>query len=260
MEPPSLLAELTRLLARTAPRAPISLRLCQAFTEILAVDGAAITVGVASPGRIVLCATDDPAAGVEDAQDILSEGPSLDASRTGLAVSGLTLVEQRVRWPLLAELLDTRGLHLSLHAFPVRPESAVLGVVCAYQNAERALAVSPDDAQFLANALGVALLGDLESHTLSDERWAVRDRVDQATGMVMAQLKVRPEDAAAVLRAHAFAHSATMETVSGWVLDRVLDFSDSGSSDTDDSDTGSTFTDNSETDSIDSNGIDGTQP
>jgi hypothetical protein len=107
----------------------------------------------------------------------------------------------------------------------------VLGVVSVYQVDERGLAVSPDEAQFLANALGVALLGHLDSDTASEERWAVRDRFDQATGMVVAQLRVRPEDAAAVLRAHAFAHATTLETVSLWVLTRTLDFSDRDGSD-----------------------------
>ena len=230
-QPHPLLAQLTRVLARTGAGAPIALRLCSAFTEILAADGAVITVGLASPDRIVLCATDDPASRVEDAQEVLREGPSLDAYRTGVAVTGLSLAEQRIRWPMLAEMLETRGPQLSLHAFPVRPEASVLGVVCVYQTVERALAVSSEEAQFLANALGVALLGDLDARSLSDERWAARDRVDQATGMVVAQLRVRPEDAAAVLRAHAFAHATTLEAVSAWVLDRTLDFSDTESSD-----------------------------
>jgi hypothetical protein len=230
-QPNPLLAQLTRVLARTEPMAPISMRLCRAFTEIVSADGASITVGIASPDRIVLCVTDDPAAGVEDAQEVLREGPSLDAYRTGLAVTGLSLEEQRLRWPMLVEMLDSRGPQLSLHAFPVRPEATVLGVVCIYQSVARALAVSGDEAQFLANALGVALLGDLDSHSLTEERWSVRDRVDQATGMVVAQLKVEPDDAVAVLRAHAFAHATTLETVSNWVLDRDLDFSDTDSSD-----------------------------
>ena len=37
-QPRLLLAELTRVLARTAPKAPISLRLCLAFTELIAAD------------------------------------------------------------------------------------------------------------------------------------------------------------------------------------------------------------------------------
>lgn len=230
-EPNPLLARLTRGLARTESRRPMAMRLCLAFNEIVAADGGSITLGFSPPERITLCATDDPAARVEDAQDVLREGPSLDAFRTGAAVSGLSLAEQRHRWPMLSDLLDGRGAAISLHAFPVRPDATVVGVVCVYQTGERRLAVSEDDAQFLANAVGVALLGHLDSATVSDERWAIRDRIDQATGMVVAQLRVEPSDAVAVLRAHAFAHSTTVATVSSWVLSRDLDFSDTESAD-----------------------------
>src|SRR4051794_9133540 len=230
-EPNPLLARLTRGLARTESRRPMAMRLCLAFNEIVAADGGSITLGFSPPERITLCTTDDPAARVEDAQDVLREGPSLDAYTSGAAVSGLTLTQQRVRWPMLSDMLDERGSPLSLHAFPLRPDTAVVGVVCVYQTDDRGLAVGSSDAQFLANALGIALLGDLGSESVSDERWAVRDKVDQATGMVVAQLKIPPADAVAVLRAHAFAHATTLAVVSGWVLDRELDFSDFDSGD-----------------------------
>ena len=230
-QPHPLLAQLTRVLARSGPREPIALRLCLAFNEIVAADGGSITLGFSPPERITLCATDDAAARVEDAQDVLREGPSLDAYRTGAPVSGLSMTQQRVRWPMLSDMLDERGSALSLHAFPLHPDTAVVGVVCVYQTEDRGLAVEDTDAQFLANALGIALLGDLGSKSVSDERWAVRDKVDQATGMVVAQLKVAPADAVAVLRAHAFAHATTLAVVSGWVLDRELDFSDSDGGD-----------------------------
>ncbi|MGY2874195.1 hypothetical protein ACVW00_001385 [Marmoricola sp. URHA0025 HA25] len=226
-----LLARLTRGLAHTEAGNPMAMRLCQAFNEIVAADGGSITLGFAPQDRITLCATDDPAAKVEDAQDVLREGPSLDAFRTGAAVSGLSLAEQRHRWPMLSDLLGQSGRSLSLHAFPVRPESAVVGVVCVYQSGERHLAVTDDDAQFLANAVGVALLGHLDSESVTHDRWAVRDRIDQATGMVVAQLRVAPADAVAVLRAHAFAHSTTLAAVSNWVLARELDFSDTDDAD-----------------------------
>jgi len=229
--PHPLLAELTRVLGRTGPRSPMALRLCLAFNEIVSADGGSITLGFATPDRITLCSTDGPAARVEDAQDILREGPGLDAVRTGVAVCGLSLAEQRLRWPMLSELLDRGHGGLSLHAFPLAPDTAVLGVVCVYQLGERHLEVSTEDAQFLANALGVALLGHLDPESMTSERWTARDRVDQATGMVVAQLRVTPADALAVLRAHAFAHATTVAAVSRWVLDRELDFSDTESGD-----------------------------
>src|SRR4051794_32534658 len=183
-----LLARLTRGLAHTEADNPMAMRLCQAFNEIVAADGGSITLGFAPRDRITLCATDDPAARVEDAQDVLREGPSLDALRTGVAVSGLSLAEQRLRWPMLSDMLDATGQVLSLHAFPLHPDASVLGVICVYQTGARELGVSREDAQFLANAVAVALLGHGDSEAVSPERWAVRDQIDQATGMVVAQL------------------------------------------------------------------------
>jgi hypothetical protein len=230
--PHPLLAQLTRVLGRTEPRSPIALRLCLSFCEIVVADGGSITLGFTSPDRITLCTTDDAVARVEDAQDVLREGPGLDVVRTGVAVTGLSLGEQRDRWPMLSEMLDDEGAGpLFLHAFPLRPDDTVLGAVCVYQTSEGPLGVSVEDAQFLANALGVALLGHLDSDAVDSERWGVRDRIDQATGMVVAQLRVEPRDALAVLRAHAFAHATTVATVSRWVLDRQLDFSDTESGD-----------------------------
>jgi hypothetical protein len=42
--------------------------------------------------------------------------------------------------------------------------------------------------------------------------------------MIVAQLRIRPNDALAVLRAHAFAHGSTVAVVADAVLRRELDF------------------------------------
>lgn len=188
-------------------------------------------MGFAAPDRITLCATDPVSARAEDAQDVLREGPSLDAYRTASAVSGLSLAEQHHRWPMLSEMLGAKDRPVIYHAFPMAPESAVLGVVLVYQDEGRGIAVTGEEAQFLANAVGVALVGDLGAHSVTSERWAVRDKVDQATGMVVAQLGINPSDALAVLRAHAFAHATTLAEVSAKVLSRELGFTDDDSTD-----------------------------
>lgn len=184
------MTRLSRVLARTPPQSPLSLRLCQAFSEILGSEGGAITVGFSPPERVTLCTTDDASARVEDAQDVSREGPSLDAHRTGLPVTLLSRAEQQLRWPMLTQMLDQDLVHWVLHAFPMRPESTVLGVVSVYQTHDRGPAVSTEEAQFLANTIGVALLGNLDPASVSDERWAVRDKIDQATGMVIARLRI----------------------------------------------------------------------
>src|SRR3954453_15199159 len=98
----TLLARLTQVLARIEPQGPLSLRLCSAFSEVVEAGGASITVGYSAPQRIVLGSTDEISGRVEDAQEVLREGPSLDAFRTGSAVTGLSISEQRRRWPMLS--------------------------------------------------------------------------------------------------------------------------------------------------------------
>ena len=230
-ERPVLLGQLTRVLAGTPVQSPLPLRLCLAFTEIVDAQGAAITIGFNVPDRATLCATDSLADRAEDSQDTLREGPSLDAFRTRTPVCGLTHSEQVSRWPMLSRSLDRAGHPVLLHAFPMQPDTEVLGVLSTYQTHGRGLSRSCEDAQFLANAIGVAVLGGMDSAEDADQLWANRDQVSQATGMVVAQLKIAPPDALALLRAHAFAHGTTVAAVSRGVLDRSLDFTTDGQGD-----------------------------
>jgi hypothetical protein len=230
-EQKELLVRLARTLARSKPEATLPLRLCAAYSELLGAEGGSISLDFSSTDRLILCATDERSARIEDTQDVLREGPSLDAFRTGVAVTGLSPEQQGARWPLLEEMLHANFPGTALHAFPVTPDGHVVGAVLVCRTDDWTLAVSTDQAQFLANAVGIALLGELDAQSLSEETWSARDRVDQATGMVAAQLQVPPADARAVLRAHAYAHETSLAQVSSWILARDLVFADPDSSD-----------------------------
>lgn len=231
LEQPELLRRLARALAHHAPAAALPLRLCAAYSELVGAEGGSIALDFATTDRLVLCATDDRSARIEDAQDVLREGPSLDAFQTGAAITGLTLLEQQRRWPLLDELVEGTFPGTSMHAFPIRRDSEVVGALFVYRTGDSRLSMNTTEAQFLANAVGIALLGELDQHAVTDEPWSARDRVDQATGMVAAQLHVAAQDARAVLRAHAYARETTLAQVSTWVLDRQLTFADRDSAD-----------------------------
>jgi len=226
-----LLVRLARGLARNRSEATLPVRLCAVYRDLVGAEGGSISMDFASSDRVVLCSTDAHSARLEDAQDVVREGPSLDAFRTGVAVTGLSAGEQERRWPILAEFVDSSFPETALHAFPITPEGQVVGALLVYRMRVRELSLDTEQAQFLANAVGIALLGELSSDSLTDEGWLARDRVDQATGMVSAQLQVAPEDARAVLRAHAYAHDASLPEVSGWVLSRTLTFADPNSTD-----------------------------
>jgi hypothetical protein len=227
----TLLARLARLIAEADADLPLETRLCHAFLTIMAGEGAALTVAYTRPERVTLCVTDDIAARLEDLQDVLGEGPGPTAYVTGeIAIADVRA--ENGQWPLFTDAARKIPGVSALYSVPVRPwNDGVLGVLTVHQNG--AEPVDSERAQFLANAIGAALVKD--SPVESDLRsgpWSTRSQVHQATGMVVAQLRISPEDALALLRAHAFSHDTTLGSVAEQVTGRRLQFTDDPESET----------------------------
>lgn len=219
----SLLGQLTRVVADTSNGSPLALRLCTALTEVLGMDGASISVGYSSTNRNILCSTDEQSEQFEDLQDLLRQGPSLDAYRLGHPVTADTNDITRL-WPMLSQaLVEPQGL-VSILALPMRPERDALGVVLLHRRGPAAVDTDLHEAQFLANAIGVAILGGFERAEPAETLWSSRDKINQAAGMVVAQLRLPPADALAVLRAHAFAQGTSLQAIANSVLARDLVF------------------------------------
>ncbi|GAA1520595.1 GAF domain-containing protein [Kribbella lupini] len=227
----TLLVRLARLIADDDADRPLESRLCHAYLAILGGDGAAITLSYTNTDRVTLCTTDDLAARLEDLQEVLGEGPGPTAFRTG-AITVADLRTDPGPWPLLADAARSLPGAAVLHAVPIRPwDDGVIGVLTIHQDGTDVPADEP--AQFLANAIGVALVKDRpDESTLDDGPWAARSEVHQATGMVVAQLRVRPDDAIALLRAHAFSHDVSLSAVAHEITSRRLKFSDDAESET----------------------------
>jgi hypothetical protein len=221
-----LVLELTKELAGITPQEPFPLRLCRAFTRFADAEGGAISLGFATSERTLLCVTDDLVSLFEDVQDTLREGPTLDAFRTARSVVSASWEEQARRWPVLMESMPSSVSSTLSYAFPMLPDKTLVGVVSLHVRSSRALARSTDDLEFLADVLGAAIVGGVPIDDGGHARWSERDRVSQATGMIVAQLGVSPADALAVLRAHAFAREASVAEISRAVLDRTLVFVD----------------------------------
>ena len=222
-----VLVALARAIAARSDVSPLPLRLCHACVDSLGAQGGAITIAYTRPERVTLCATDEVAAWLEDIQDVLGQGPGRDAFLHSEAVRA-TLDDGEGRWPELAAARHSVG-DVNVLALPMRPDGMVLGVLTVHGPLDPAERIAEGEAQFLADALGGALLSDPVSgpgSTADSLRgpWAGRAVVHQATGMVVAQLKINPEDALVLLRAHAYAHGMTLDSVAVQITEFRLDF------------------------------------
>lgn len=218
-----LLHRLTSVVAQTPPGAPLPLRLCLALTQIVGLEGGTMTVGFDAPTRTTLCSTDDRAERIEELQDVLREGPGLDAYRLRTVVNAGP-EEVPTLWPVLAQSIHDLADLGHLVAAPMRPNVEVLGVLTLYGTPGQRPVLADAEVQFLADAIGVAVLGGFERSDATAEAWSVRDVLNQATGMVVAQLQINPGDALALLRAHAYAHDAALSSIAADVVSRRLDF------------------------------------
>lgn len=218
----SVLAQLARAMVSHADVGPLPLRWCHACVDILGATGGAITLAYTRPERVTLCVTDQTAARLEDLQDVVGQGPGPDAFAEERIVTAV-LDSAESRWPMFTEAARVALGDLAMTAVPIRPDGRVLGVLTVHLPASGLIEQSV--AQFLADALGAALLRDPDSQTeLRPGPWSGRARVHQATGMVVAQLKINPEDALVLLRAHAYAHDVSLDEVARQVVDLALDF------------------------------------
>lgn len=82
-ERPEMVLRLTQRLANLGERDPLPLRLCRAAVEVVDGRDGAISLGHRAAGRTLLCATSDVATRFEETQDLVSQGPALEALRTG---------------------------------------------------------------------------------------------------------------------------------------------------------------------------------
>lgn len=195
---------------------------------ILGADGVALTIAYTAPQRVTLCATDDAAARLEDLQDVLGQGPGPTAYATGKQMhTDIGTDERRGNdsWPDFDRAARKAFTGVTLVAVPIHPDGEVLGVLTYHHPTGSRVALSDNNAQFLADAVGVALLSDPDTiGTDLSGPWTGRAQIHQATGMVVTQLGLASEDAIALLRAHAFANDWTLAETAAAVLRRDLDF------------------------------------
>lgn len=217
MDPPELLGLLVQSFAETDVDRPLPMRLCEACVDIFGAQGGALTVS-AVPGERAAVSTPGTFDQLEPLQEVLGEGPVHQAMAENRLVA-VRLGRMAGEYPVFSHLAGAFGGGAVLHVAPMRVEGRVVGALSLYVAGD-ATVRGPENLQFLADAVGVALLGNVESLD-----WSESARFHQATGMVVAQLRVPPEDASALIRAHAFSRSASLPSVARDVLERRVTLS-----------------------------------
>lgn len=212
--------------------------LCEPYLRGLPLSGAAVsTVAGFFRGETVE-ASDAVAARLDEIQLDLGEGPCWDAVRTKHPVLVTDVYASApAQWPLFSAAIDHDRVR-SLFAFPLRLGSLDVGSVDLYSDRRvelRPPEVSTLNALATDTALGVLgrLLDSSADADADDDHPFSRRIVHQATGMVLASLRISPEDALLIIRGHAFAQSRPVIDVAGDIVARRIDFSTLDSAATD---------------------------
>ena len=202
--------------------------LSRPFVAVFPVSGAAVSTVGDLLGSETLSASDDTAARLDELQFDLNEGPCWDALRTLRPVL-VPDVAAHPAWPAFSAAVLAEDV-ASIFAFPLEYGGLRIGAVDLYSH-------SPMKLDYQQTRQAGALAGEVSRQVLrralenigvdSDAQPAAFSRrvIHQATGMVLAQLDLSPDDAHLVLQGHAFAAGRTVIEVAEDVVARRLDFS-----------------------------------
>lgn len=206
-------------------------RLCAGCVDLLAVDGAALSlintgasysVGLSGSGIDALA----------ELQFTLGEGPCLDVVDSSAPVLTPDLNNTQ-RWPTFAGAATRLGIR-AVFAIPVTVAGFPIGVLALCRHLPGGLTGAAANGAFLAAELAVLPLLDVMGTDLHDavdnvgsSAWdelgsMMRSEVYQATGVLVAQLGVPPAEAMVRMRAHAFATGCAISDIAFQILDHRL--------------------------------------
>lgn len=183
--------------------------ICSTAIDLLEADGAGLAM-VRNGSQSTICAEGPMAEIGEELQFTLGEGPCQDAMAADVLVESDRLPTDP-RWPMFASGMAGTDV-LSVASFPVRLGGARVGALTTYR--KQSVRLSADQAAngyvlaqvathvILAAQAGIGadgLIAEMEAGFVRMEP------VHQATGMIMGQLGVGPDQALARLRSGAFA-------------------------------------------------------
>lgn len=208
-------------------------QLCMTCVRLLDVDAVAISITVSGSNAGTLGVSSPEARLFDEVQFTLGEGPCLDAvtARALVAVADLSL-DVGSRWTAYAPAMLAHHIRC-VYSVPLVVAGAYVGALDLFRAEPGPLADAVvTDASTAAELAGLPLLdliaaggdsaADPHSPTWADWGALLRTEVNQATGVLMAQLDVSPVEALARLRAHAYAVDRTASEVAHDILGAQL--------------------------------------
>lgn len=217
---------IARYVVRAAEGRPLGETLCATCVEVLELPGAAIMLLATGGTHSTLGASDQVMAEIEELQRTLGEGPCLDAYRHNAPVLVPDLAAAGAAWIGFVPAALEAGAG-ALFGFPLHVGAGPIGALNLYASEAGQLSVDQHrDALVLADLVTYAVLAiqggakDLVGE-LADIG-AHQTQINQATGMVTAQLNLSVADALGRIRAHAYATSRSVSEVAADITSRRL--------------------------------------
>ncbi len=214
--------------------------LCRACVDLLAVDGASISMIHQGATQGTFGSSGDLSRRLDELQFTLGEGPCLDSVLVGAPVLAPDLADPaELRWPAFTSAVRESGI-TAVFALPVSITSHHVGALDLYRASAGPLTEESMAGALLAAELAVLPLLDLmtadvdwDSASQGEDGWeqlASLERVEvyQATGMVMGALGVGSAEALVLLRAHAFSLGLTASELAWQVVERRVEVDATG--------------------------------
>jgi hypothetical protein len=237
MDGRQLRADLASVLAGGGGALSAADRLCRACVELLAVDGAAISLLHKGATRGTFGSSGELGRRLDEFQFTFGEGPCLDAVSSGSPILvGDIGDEEEERWPAFGRAALRSGVR-AVFALPVAVASTPIGALDLFSRQPGPLSAARLEGGLWAAELAALPLLDLMTADIdwtaageSEDGWEQltslqRVEVYQATGMIIAELDVDPAEALIRLRAYAYARGLTASEVAWAMVERriVLD-------------------------------------
>lgn len=219
-----LRSRLASALAVEPAATALARRVCQVLRGLLDADGAAITLETSAPHRVTLYATDHRADALENLQDVLGEGPGMDAFGSARVIRATLAGPAGPRWPFFVPAAaDILGADGQLWAIPMRSAGEVIGSVTLYRLRPGGADMPVLDAQLLADVAAAVLSWDPSAYPAvtggsADDCWSARAIVHQAAGMLAAHCGEGTDAALGWLRGYAFASGRHLADVAREVV------------------------------------------